>query len=411
MTALAEPRPPAIRTAHPFVWTPPDPPLPGVPRLAVKDNVDVAGAPTAAGGTEPLTRRADRHATAVGRLVAAGFAVVGKTAMVELAYGGWGTNRAAGAPANPWDAAVDRTCGGSSSGSGAAVAAGLADVAVGTDTGGSVRIPAALCGVVGLKPSMGVVPTDGVVPLAPSLDTVGPLARSVAEAAAALAWMAGRPPFEAVPLRGLKVAVPAPDALGALDPAVAAGFEAARLWLAAEGVAVGPAPIRPEAYVARLQTILGFEAHALWRTHAEARGDAMDAWVRDRVLGGSAVGEAAYRAALAERAPAREAEFAGWNGADALLTPTVPILAPPFDAVDERRLPLSRFTRVANYLDLPAVSVPAGLSPAGLPVAVQLVGRPGGEAAIVGLAAAIERARGPLLRPPRWAGATDGRTS
>src|SRR5512143_4010334 len=161
------------------------------PVFAIKDLFDVRGVPTGGGAQVPLADNPAAHAVAVQKLLHAGWRAVGKTRTVELAYGSWGTNRAVGAPWNPWDARTHRAPGGSSSGSAVAVAAGLCDGALGTDTGGSVRIPAAICGVVGLKPGRGLVSLRGVHPLAPSLDTVGALAKDVATAARMLEVISG----------------------------------------------------------------------------------------------------------------------------------------------------------------------------------------------------------------------------
>src|SRR4029450_10558868 len=174
------------------------------PTFAIKDLFDVAGVPTGGGGKVPLAEKPAETAVVVQRLLDAGWRAVGKTHTVELAYGGWGTNRAVGSPWNPWDAKVHRAPGGSSSGSAVAVAAGLCDAALGSDTGGSVRIPSGVCGVVGLKPGRGLVSLKGVHPPSPALDTVGALARDVATAARMLAVISGpdgesaeRPAFDA----------------------------------------------------------------------------------------------------------------------------------------------------------------------------------------------------------------------
>src|SRR5258708_26758290 len=209
------------------------------PVFAVKDLFDVKGVPTGGGAQVPLAEDPPAHAAVVQKLLDAGWRAAGKTHTVELAYGGWGTNRALGAPWNPWDAKVHRAPGGSSSGSAVAVAAGLVDAALGSDTGGSVRIPASTCGVVGLKPGRGLVSLKGVHPLAPSLDTVGALARDVATAARMLGVISGldgetatRDPFDAeaaliAEVEGRRLAAIPLEHLGEVDPDVG------RLYLAA----------------------------------------------------------------------------------------------------------------------------------------------------------------------------------
>ena len=170
-------------------------PLHGLP-IAIKDLFHIKGRQTTAGSKSWLGRISTETAVCVQRLLDAGMIPLGKTHMVEFAYGTWGTNKPMGTPWNPWDMKVHRVAGGSSSGSAVAVAAGMAPAALGTDTGGSVRIPAALCGLVGLKPTYGRIPLDGVVPLSKSLDSVGPITRTVEDAALLVAVMAG----EALPV-------------------------------------------------------------------------------------------------------------------------------------------------------------------------------------------------------------------
>ena len=344
----------------------------------------MAGWPTGAGAHTAVVARAGANAPAVEAMLGLGYQLVGKTAMVELAYGGWGTNAATGAPGNPWDA--ERVCGGSSSGSAAAVAAGLADLALGTDTGGSVRIPAAFCGVVGYKPARGVIPIDGVVPLAPSFDTVGMLAPKV------------RDVVEAMQAFGLEAVEQRPS-MCALCAERQAQVESAASWAEAAGWKIAQREGALTDYVKPSGIGMALEAHALWRERAEARGDEMDPWVVHRILAGAVVTEAEYQLALDDRIPARERELAAWGEADLLMLPSVPYTARRFDEIDEADRSPARYTRLANYLDLAAISVPVGLSSEGLPLAVQIVARPGAEAALFALAAAIEAARGPLPRP------------
>src|SRR5216110_2971255 len=179
-------------------------PLHGLP-IALKDLLHFAPHPTTAGSKSWLGRKSDSTASVVARLIAAGMIPLGKTHMVEFAFGGWGRNEPMGAPWNPWDLAIHRVAGGSSSGSAVAVAAGLAPVAIGSDTGGSIRIPAALCGLTGLKPTYGIVSLYGAVPLSTALDSLGPLAHTVEDAALLTAAMAGPDPHDAATLSAPRV--------------------------------------------------------------------------------------------------------------------------------------------------------------------------------------------------------------
>lgn len=399
-----------------------DPPLTqgpgGGPAIAVKDMIDVAGVPTGGGAQVPLDVSPTRHAAVVQRLLDTGCAVVGKTHTVELAYGGWGTNRAVGAPWNPWDAAVHRAPGGSSSGSAVAVAAGLCEAALGTDTGGSVRIPAAVCGVVGLKPGRGLVSLKGVHPLSPSLDTVGVLAADVPAAARMLARMSGpdgeaatRPPFDAeatlaAEVRGRRLAAMAPDDLGYLDPDVARLYDEAldRLRSAGLAVEVVSPPLALEDSFTPNGLLMAGEGWRIWQGRIAAHAELMDPWIVRRFEAGREVDDARL-AQVRERRAAHQASFHEWlAGFDGLVSPTCPIPAPPMAEIDETTSPLSRLTRAANYLDLPAISVPCGLSRDGLPVGLQIAGRPRDEAAVVALGAAFERVSGWNGRRPDLSG-------
>ncbi len=399
-----------------------DPPLAGEtadgPVFAVKDLMDVAGRPTGGGGRVPLDPAPAHHAVVVERLLQAGWSAVGKTHTVELAYGGWGTNRAVGAPWNPWDHRVHRVPGGSSSGSAVAVAAGLVDMALGSDTGGSVRIPAGVCGVVGLKPGRGLVSLRGVHPLSPALDTVGMLARTVERAARALAVVSGpdgdgamREPFDAeaaltAEVRGARLAaIPLAD-LGELHPDVARLYVEAIERLRSAGVTVeivSPPGSMEQSFAANGLLMAG-EGWRVWRARIEAQAAVMDPWIVRRFQAGRDFTDEQLAQTHLQR-KADQAEFHGWLRAyDGFLSPTCPIPAPPIDAVDETTSPLSRLTRAANYLDLPAISVPCGLSADGLPVGLQISGRPRDEFRVVALAAAFERVSGWNGRGPDLSG-------
>lgn len=399
-----------------------DPPLYGEdedgPTVAIKDLFDVAGVPTGGGARAPLDPNPAHHALVVERLLQGGYSAVGKTHTVELAYGGWGTNRAVGAPWNPWDATIHRAPGGSSSGSAVAVAAGLCDVALGSDTGGSVRIPAATCGVVGLKPGRGLVSLKGVHPLAPALDTVGTLARDVATAARALAVISGpdgdaavRHPFDSehaltTDVRGRRLAAIPLEGLGEVDPDVAGLYLEALNRLRAAGLVIEMVqpPQALDASFTPNGLLMAGEGWRIWKDRIERHAEVMDPWIVRRFEVGRDVSDAQLAQIHAQRA-AGQAEFHAWLVSwDGLLSPTCPIPAPPIDSIDENTSPLSRLTRAANYLDLPGISVPCGLTRGGLPVGLQILGRPQDEVSVVALGAAFERVSGWDGRSPDLAG-------
>ncbi len=393
-----------------------DPPLGAGngPSFVVKDLIDVAGIPTGGGGVVPVDPNPVRHAACVQSLLDAGWQAVAKTHTVELAYGGWGTNRAVGAPWNPWDAQVHRIPGGSSSGSAVSVAAGLCDLGLGTDTGGSIRMPASACGIVGLKPGRGLVPLDGVHDLAPSLDTVGTLARSVDVAARGLEIIArggSRGGFSAssamaLETRGWAVAALSLESLGAVDADVAVAYVEAIEQLRGAGVSVrfvtSPRPL--EDYFAPNGILISGEGWRIRGAHIEANRAVMDPWVVKRFEIGRDISDADLAAAQARR-QADQAEFHAWlGGFRATVSPTTPMGAPPIDEVEEQGSAFSRFTRAANYLDLPAASLPCGLSSDGVPMGFQIMANPADETSMVALAATYERVSGWNDRRPDLSG-------
>lgn len=399
-----------------------EPPLTGDvatgPTFAIKDLFDVAHVPTGGGARVPLDPDPAHDAVVVDRLLQAGWVAMGKTHTVELAYGAWGTNRAVGAPWNPWDAKVHRAPGGSSSGSAVAVAAGLVDAALGSDTGGSVRIPAATCGVVGLKPGRGLVSLTGVHPLSPALDTVGAIARTVETAARMLAVMSGRDgaevvrePFDAAAalsaeVRGRRVAAIPLDQLGEVDPELGRLYGDALQRLREAGVSVEmvqPLKALDQSFLPN-GLMMAAEGWRIWGERIGRHEAMMDPWIVRRFRAGETFSDAQLAEAHARRA-ADQAEFHAWMaGYDALLSPTCPIPAPPLAGIDETTSPLSRLTRAANYLDLPGISVPCGLTAEGLPVGLQILGRPRDEAGVVALGAAFERVSGWNGRTPDLSG-------
>jgi aspartyl-tRNA(Asn)/glutamyl-tRNA(Gln) amidotransferase subunit A len=374
----------AIRSGHRIG------PLHGIP-VALKDLIEIEGRVTTGGSQVWRDRRSAYTATIAKRMIAAGMIVIGKTHTVEFAMGGWGTNQHRGTPWNPWDPTTARTPGGSSSGTGVAVAAGMAPWGIGTDTGGSVRLPASWCGLSGLKTTIGRVSTHGVLPLSPSLDTPGPMARSVVDAA--LLYQAiegpdpndprtlGRPPAGGLAamrrgVRGLKLArMPAverdhveAEMLNAYDAALDALARAG-----AEIVAV-ELPRRFSDYTQLTGRIIGAEAYFLVGDLVDNPSLPIDEAVRPRIASGRGVSAREYLGALREQAEAK-AEFAAALGAaDALLTPTTTTAAIPLDAVDQSTTP-AHFTRFVNALELCALALPNGFTPSGLPLSLQIVCR------------------------------------
>jgi aspartyl-tRNA(Asn)/glutamyl-tRNA(Gln) amidotransferase subunit A len=345
---------------------------------------------------------------------------LGKTHMVEFAFGGWGRNEPMGAPWNPWDTATHRVAGGSSSGSAVAVAGGLAPAAIGSDTGGSVRIPASLCGLTGLKTTYGLISLAHVVPLSTTLDSIGPLTRSVDDAALLTAAMAGADPRDPATLHAPRFDVEAllaaePDVRGMRITCLAAeqfpaSVDRDVLRVLADTVAAlrelgafvdeARFPLDFEQLMLRNGRTIAAEAYAVHRAYIEDADLPIDPWVRKRVLSGKDIGAADYIDLLAERRRAA-ARFAGWmRGRDALLTPTLPITATPVAEVDEATTPLAAFTRAANYLGACALSLPAGFSAARLPIGMQLMGAPFAEATVLRIGQAFQRATDWHLRRP-----------
>jgi aspartyl-tRNA(Asn)/glutamyl-tRNA(Gln) amidotransferase subunit A len=377
-------------------------PLHGLP-IAFKDLLEMEGRQTTAGAQSWRGRISDHTATSVTRLLDAGMIPLGKTHLVEFAFGGWGRNEPMGAPWNPWDMKTHRVAGGSSSGSAVAVAAGLSPAAIGSDTGGSVRIPSALCGITGLKTTFGLVSLHGAVPLSTLLDTIGPLAHTAEDCALLTAAMAegdrGVVIAQAVTARidiaGMRIAVLSADRF---PP----GMEAAVLRARDEAISVlrdagatlveVPGPIAFDEIASRLGKLLAAEAYALRGALAERADVVMDPWVRKRVQSGKDITAAQFIAEMHAMRAAQEA-FAAWmRDWDALLTPTLPIVATPVVEVDESTAPLAAFTRAVNYLGGCALSLPAGFSPSKLPVAVQLIGAPFAEGTLVRIGRAFQRA-------------------
>lgn len=363
-------------------------PLHGIP-FAVKDLADVEGHAPSFGSLCYGRPVAPKTAPAIARLEAAGAVLLGTTHLVEFANGSWGTNHAMGTPMNPADAQRRRVPGGSSSGSAVAVAAGLVPFAIGSDTGGSIRIPASLCGVVGYKPTYGRVPLEGIAPLGPSFDTLGPLTTRVEDAALVAAVMCGeaaRPPRPRVPS---VLATLTRDALLPLGEDVDGAWCGVHARLAAEGIALRTRSL-PRS-LADYQRINGrIVAHEIYRhvgALAEDPALPLDPHVRARVLAGREIDADEHAALLSVRAAETAAIGGFFEGVEALLLPTTPLTARLLEEVDEREIPMSRLTRFANYLDLCAISIP--LAGGSLPVGLQLVAPRHRDADLLDLAAGL----------------------
>ena len=376
-----------VAAATNAVVTPIDPPLPhaadgplaGV-RVGVKDNIDTAGVRTTCGSAFFAERVPDADAVVVTRLVEAGAHVVAKLNLSEFAVGVTSQNSAAGPCRNPWD--LGRIPCGSSGGAGAAVAAGLVDLALGTDTGGSVRLPAAACGVTGLRPGVGTVPDAGTFPLCELIDTVGPLARTVELVARAFAVLADRPVREPAPAPPRRIGLPVP-ADDDLDDGVAAVVQAAGQVFADGGSTLVPVEVPG----------LGAAQHVLYTliyaglpdVHRERlqHPELFHPETLTRVLLGSGLTEGHRDEAMAARADYQQAMDEVFASVDVLLTPTLPVDVPLADAEADvvaltRRL--ARFTAPWSLHAGPTLALPVGRHPAsGMPVGAQLTAAVGGE--------------------------------
>jgi aspartyl-tRNA(Asn)/glutamyl-tRNA(Gln) amidotransferase subunit A len=367
--------------------------------VTVKDLFDVAGEPTRA-GSKIFANAAPATADApvVRRLRAGGAVIVAKTNMTEFAFSGVGMNPHYGTPGNPADRA--RIPGGSSSGAAVAAADRMCDIAIGTDTGGSTRIPAAMCGIVGFKPSQWRVPTEGAFPLSFMLDSIGPIARSVADCARADAVIAGEQatPIEPVSLSGLRLGIPKGFLLTEWDNTVGTRFGAAKKSLSDAGVRLSDEPMPLfDAMLAINQKggISPAEAFAIHRENITRRPEAFDPNVRARIERGAKLLAADYVDMARERARLVRAMDAQLKGLDALVLPTTPIVAPTIAEMEDtntfntKNILLLRNTNTWNFFDMCAISLP--LPGAGLPVGLMLVARNGHDRRLFALAAAVER--------------------
>ena len=387
--------------------------LHGVP-LAHKDMYYDAGKVVTCGSKIRRDFVATTTSTALQRMKDAGTIRLGSLQMAEFAYGPTGHNAHFGAVHNPWN--VDHITGGSSSGSGSAVAARLTFAALGSDTGGSVRMPAHFCGVTGLKTTVGRVSRAGAMPLSHSLDTVGPLARSAEDCALLMGLMAGADPEDPtavnlpVPdymaatkgsLKGIRIGVPTAFYVDDLDAEVARVLDETVATLKREGAEIVKVELPDQRQLSSAsQLVLAVEAAAFHKRWMIERLEDYGPQVRMRLENGLAVPAVTYLEAMRWRGPALSAHNAAVAGVDAVIAPVSPIPAPTIaesdvgggpgaEAVIQR---LTRFTRPVNYLGVPSLSIPSGFSRNGLPVGMQLIGRSFDEATLLRIGAAFQRA-------------------
>lgn len=358
----------------------------------------------------------------VSRFKAAGAYTIGKLNMVEYAFGPTGANAHYGSARNPWD--TEHMPGGSSSGSGVAVAAGEAPLAMGTDTGGSVRIPAALCGLTGLKPTFGLISRFGVTPLSWTLDHPGPLAHSAQDAALAMNVLVGHDPRDPGSsgrpvvdytqdfdkgLRDLRIGVPKDYVWDVMDPEVEQSFKAAMIQLESLGARVEEVPFPELAYGEAISSvIITSEANAYHARNIRTKGDLFDPAVRRRLEGGFFISSGQYLQALRACALVGNRMRELMGHLDLIATPTTaapaPVIGETLTTVSGQEVPtretLLRLTRVFNLNGPPAMSLPSGFSSAGLPIGLQLVGKPFDDALVLRVAHAYQQVTDWHVRRP-----------
>jgi aspartyl-tRNA(Asn)/glutamyl-tRNA(Gln) amidotransferase subunit A len=398
-------------------------PLLGIP-IAIKDNIWTRGIRSTAGSKILHDFIPAEDSTAARKLAIAGAVLLGKTSLNEFAYGITGSNAHYGPVHNPW--ALDRISGGSSSGSAAAIAAGLCAGSVGTDTGGSIRVPSALCGTVGLKPTFGRVSVFGVMPLSPSLDHVGPIARSVSDAAILLGLIAGRDALDATsstkpvedfrralrkPIRKFRLGRPRELYWEKLDPEVRRAAETAVRDMEKRGAVVREVSI-PHLKES-LTAATDISAAEIFHVHNAAgyfpaRASDYGESVRQRIAAGENVPAHRYLAGFDVKKHLLSEFDAAFKEVDAIVAPTLPVTAPPIGAefmqIDGEqfgvRPAIVGHSRPGNFTGLPVISIPCGFTRDGLPVGLQLIGRAFDEATLLRIAFSYERANDWRARRP-----------
>jgi aspartyl-tRNA(Asn)/glutamyl-tRNA(Gln) amidotransferase subunit A len=389
-------------------------PFHGIP-FALKDIYEHQGQICTHGSMANKGRVSTVTGTVVSRLLAAGGILLGRTKTVEHAFGGWGTNQKMGSPCNPWKADEHHIAGGSSSGSAVATAAGMAVCAIGSDTGGSVRLPAAFCGVTGLKITEGRLECDGIMPLSQTLDTPGPITQTVADSVILFDVMAGRDGKDinsdrrdGLGIYGALIDTVAGLRLGSIcdeqraqcSNAVLASYDHALATLEELGALVSPfySPFDFGDLANDNGDIIAIEAYFNHGHLYEQADLPMDEDVRMRVLSGKKFPAYSYLKMLQRRRDKGQQFISAMQGFDAILTPTTTCTAPLLSKVDQSISP-AHFTRPFNYLGLCGLSVPTGLADDALPVGLQIVARPHDEAMAVRVGNSLEKALPKIGRP------------
>ena len=372
--------------------------------VGIKDLCDIEGTVTACGSRHWEARMSAGTSDVVRRLRAHGAIIIGKTHTVEFAFGGWGTNALLGTPRNPWDVHTHRVPGGSSSGSGVAVAAGLVPCALGTDTGGSVRIPAALNGITGLKTTVGAIDARGVYPLSRTLDSVGPMTRTANDAALLLHALTHEPgqalqdlsfllPDSGDGLEGVRVCViPDEDYGMPVQRAVRLGVRdmVRMVQIAGARIVREKPPFRFHEAMNDCGKLIAAEG---WRVHKEYIQDPglhIGPFVRDRLMAGKAISDMQYQDLLETHLKMQTVWMQWMADKDTLLLPSTPFCAIPLSDVDESNTPLGYFTRFVNWVNGCALALPAGFDQSNLPVGVQLTGKAGDERTLLRIGSAIQ---------------------
>lgn len=414
-SAMAMARASDMRRQHGFALGP----LDGIP-IAVKDLCEIEGTITTVGSRQWENRHSTTTADIVRKLLAAGAVILGKTQMVEFAFGGWGTNPLMGTPWNPWDMAEHRIPGGSSSGSGVAVAAGLAPCAIGTDTGGSVRTPSSLNGITGLKTTRGLISLDGTFALSSTLDTIGPMTRTASDAALLTAVLCDQPYSgqarammalsrspTAKPLAGKVICVvpPAHYGIDVQDDILYVQQSAIKtLKELGAKVIVRQLPFGLEDLMNKAGKIIACEGYQVHKDYISDPSMRIGQYVRERMLSAQEIPAHEYLELLDTRKRMKKCWQNWMMDIDTVLLPSTPFTAAALSSVDESQTPFGYFTRFVNFVDACSISIPAGFDRQKLPIGMQLIGKAFDEANILAVAIAVQsvtswHTRTPVLGP------------